>query len=386
MVKHYDKKEIFTKALKIYMSGKVFVDYIEESELFPLEIKLKRLKQSDLQNNFSIISSELISLQKVDLELIYKEFSFKNIGLQKLPISVVFQNRNALLSFIKKNKEFELFKNNFKMTLKQYPVLKELLQKKSFLVVEYSDVWSKLLMICDFFIQNPRPNIYIRELGIREIDTKFVERYKKVLDKLLSILLDSDNVDGNMSSLSNYGFEKKYYLKYPLPCVRFRILDNSQTIAGLNDMSLNIDEFKNLNPQCRDVYIVENKVTTLSFPALKNSMVIFGAGYGVEVLKDVQWLHDKNIYYWGDIDSDGFAILSQARGYFTKIKSIFMDERTMNSFLLFSVKKKTEIKKELKNLTEDEYAIFEKVQENSFRLEQERIDFNYIKMLLANRF
>ncbi|MCD6432470.1 MAG: hypothetical protein J7L21_00370, partial [Sulfurimonas sp.] len=223
----------------------------------------------------------------------------------------------------------------------------------------------------------------IRELSIKNIDTKFIEKYKKILDRLLTVLLDENSLNADIATLSNYGFEKKYYLKYPLPTIRFRILDSSQTIAGLSDISLNIDEFRHLNPVCRYIYIVENKITTLSFPPLKNSMVIFGNGYGVEVLRDVEWLKTKDIFYWGDIDSDGFAILSQVRGYFKDTVSILMDKQTKDSFKHFGVEVKSSICKELKNLTDKEKNMFDNI--GNFRLEQERIGFEYVKNSLANR-
>ncbi|MCF6309868.1 MAG: DUF2220 family protein [Sulfurimonas sp.] len=386
MMKFYDKQEIFSKALKIYTSGKVFVDFIEASELFPLELKLKKLKQSDLQSDFSSVRDERNLLQKEGLELVYKEFNFKTLGTQLLPIAVLFQDRDVFLQLIKKTQEFNRFEIYYEMIIKNFFSLKEMLYAKPFLVIEYYDIWERLFSVCNFFMLNPRPNIYVRELGIENIDTKFIEKYKKILDKLFTILLDEDSINKEIITLSNYGFEKKYYLKYPLATVRFRILDGSQTIAGLSDISLNIDEFKNLHPKCKIVYIVENKITTLSFPPLKDSMVIFGNGYGVEVLKDVNWLHNKNIFYWGDIDSDGFAILSQVRGYFENTESIFMNKQTIDEFSHFSIVAKTKIKKELKNLTADEQFVFNKVQENNFRLEQEKISFSYIKRILTNRF
>ena len=383
MAKFYDTKEIFTKALKIYASGKIFVDFMEDSGIFPLEIKLKRLKQSDLQSDYSGVRDELTLLEKEGLELTYKEFHFKSLGTQSLPTTVLFRERCQFLKFIKKSQEFDFFERDFELVVKRFPSLKKLLYVKPSLVILYHDVWEKLLSVCEFFLKKPRPNIYVRELAIKNIDTKFIEMYKKILDILFTILLDESSINNEITKLSNYGFEKKYYLKYPLPTVRFRILDSSQTIAGLSDISLNIEEFKTLKPKCKVVYIVENKITTLSFTPIKDAMVIFGNGYGVEVLKDVAWLHERQIFYWGDIDSDGFAILSQARGYFKNIVSIMMDKQTFESFKHFSVKIDISTPKVLENLTFDENLMLKSVQ--MIRLEQERIDFNYVKKVLTNR-
>ncbi|HIP02527.1 MAG TPA: hypothetical protein EYG75_03335 [Campylobacterales bacterium] len=129
--------------------------------------------------------------------------------------------------------------------------------------------------------------------------------------------------------------------------------------------------------------MIENKITFLSFFEHKDSIIIFGQGYGISVLKDCTWLKGKEIYYWGDIDTDGFAILSQIRGYFPQIHSIFMNHETIEVFKDRAVKHKNNKQVLLKNLTEEENIIYERLNQDfygeNFRLEQERIPFDFIK-------
>lgn len=380
MAKFYDKNELFKKVSKFYDSGKLFQNFIEEGELFPLTIKLKKLNQKDIQNSYSTVLNELQSLKKENIALEYKEFHFKNIGVQTLPVALCFETSDALLDYIEKEEEFRNFKELYTIIVTKYPLFRDKILEKPFLVLEYAPHWEKLFLIYNFFLQNPQPNRYIRELSIDSVDTKFIERYKKIIDTFLVLLLDKKDFKEDISSLSNYGFEKKYSLRYPQPLVRFRILDREQYIFGMSDISLPIEEFKNITLDVKNIYIVENKITTLSFPFIKDSAVIFGSGYGVEVLKNVEWLRNKNIFYWGDIDRDGFAILSQIRGYFPQIISLFMDKKTVERFDRYSIEVENSkiTKKRLDNLTQDEEEFYDSL-EDSYRLEQERLDFEYIK-------
>jgi len=381
MPKYFDKNDIVSKAYKLYQSGKVFVDYMESETMFPFVINLKRVKQSDIQSDYSTIFKESEELVKSNLDLTCKAFEFKNIGVQTLPISVHFTCREIFLSLIDKNEEFKLFVEVYEKLTCKYPQIKKILIKKPNLIIQNSTIWDELMAISDFFVNNTKPNIYIRELSIEGIDTKFIENNKKVIDILLSQILS--DFDKDITSLKEFGFEKKYYLKYPLPMLRFRILDKNLLLSGLDDLSISIEAFKKLNLTCKRVFIVENKITTLSFPKMKDAIVIFGSGYGVHLLKEVQWLHNKELYYWGDIDVDGFAILSQIRGYFPKIVSLFMNEEVVNRFGTLSViiQERTFLKK-LENLDIDEQKLYQEIQEKKFRLEQERISFDYIKETL----
>lgn len=58
-------------------------------------------------------------------------------------------------------------------------------------------------------------------------------------------------------------------------------------------------------------------------------MALFGSGYGFEPLAGAPWLRAMMIYYWGDIDTRGFAILDQLRSRFPQACSLLMDRDTL---------------------------------------------------------
>ncbi len=370
---------VIDKLKKIYAKGDIFRAYIDEKEILPIEIALKKVTQKDIQQGFSATLQESKKLKELKLPLIYKEHNFKTLGKQVLPVAVRFDNLEMYLNFIDKRVEYKRFVLDYENITTLYPALKDIFFKKPFLVLEYSDRWDRVLKIVDFLMKNRHPDIYIRELCIERVDTKFVEKHKKVLDLLLSNLLHVEP----LNSISDFAFEKKYGFKHPLSQVRFRVLDEELYILGLSDLTLTCREFEKLRLECKRVFIVENKITFLSFFDIKNSIVIFGSGYGVSVLKNATWLKDKELFYWGDIDEDGFAILSQIRGYFSHVKSIFMDEKTIDGFKELKVEHALKQKNmEIKNLTEEEMLVYRRLQNDfygkNFRLEQEKIPFDYI--------
>jgi hypothetical protein len=380
----YDLKEVKTKALKFYESPNFFISFLEEREIFPFTVKFKKIKQSDLIQNFSQISKEIEIVKKSNLPFVFESRNYKNIGIQNLPNAVEYKSREAFLKFINRELEFTQFIRDYEKIVLQYPTLKMLFMIKPKLIIEYTKDWDKLLSICDYFRAKKHINNYIRELSIVDVNTKFIEKHKSILDKLLSNILDENSFDSSITGFKDYGFERKYLLKYPLPLVRFRILDEKLKLSGVSDITLPINEFEALKIDCKTVFVVENKITTLSFPQVKNAIVLFGSGYSVGILKNVEWFRSKKIYYWGDIDRDGFAILSQVRGYFSHVKSIMMDKKSIINFKNLSVTdSKTGLyPKTLQHLTQDEEEIYQQVYETEFRLEQERIDFSYVKEIL----
>ena len=80
-----------------------------------------------------------------------------------------------------------------------------------------------------------------------------------------------------------------------------------------NDLSVTTETFARLDPGITRVFITENEINFLAFPRVADSLVIFGAGYGFEMLDAARWLQERTLHYWGDIDTHGFAILDQLR-------------------------------------------------------------------------
>ncbi len=367
-------KDLNKKLTSIYTQAQHIKAYVLE-ENFEIELKFKRLSEKEIEYNFELVRDWIESLKQTSFDVVFQKITYRSLGEQFVPKVLIFTREGFLKHLGKEN----IFKRQIQLidkSIEKFPKLKILFIQKPKLIMKYDDVWERLLLVSAYFITHPKLNIYMRELEIEGIDTKFIEVHKKVLDMILSTLLDTELV-----KLAQHGFEKRYGLKYDLPSIRFRILDEEQYILGLSDISLPLNEFMTLNISCKKVFITENKINGLSFPNINNAMVIFGLGYGVESLKDVAWLRDKKLYYWGDIDTHGFAILSQFRSYFSHTQSILMNKEMIVEYKNMATQepKDKRFMGDLKSLTFEEEELFIKLKQDFygsyFRLEQEKIGF-----------
>jgi len=236
--------------------------------------------------------------------------------------------------------------------------------------------------LCQYFKQNPKPSLYIRELPIR-VHTKFIERNQSVIKELLDILI-SEHINKEEKQ-----FEKRFNLKYAEPQIRFKVLDktiSNRFFSGLDDIAIPVSQFESLNLPIKKVLVVENKTTlytTLTLPKMNETIAIFGSGYSVYNLKNVNWFGGLELLYWGDIDAQGFEILSQFRNYFPQTQSVLMDKDTFEKFFENDKGTPTNVSTKL-NLTDKEQQLYDTLKTNNWRLEQEKISFNYVNEFFKN--
>jgi hypothetical protein len=118
-------------------------------------------------------------------------------------------------------------------------------------------------------------------------------------------------------------------------------------------------------------------------------MVIFGLGYGVDILKAVQWLREKKVVYWGDIDTHGYAMLNEVRSFLPQTRSMVMDEGTLLANRPLWSREKKPFTGSLQSLTEKEAFVFENLKANFYgenvRFEQERVPFRDVVGWLESR-
>lgn len=74
------------------------------------------------------------------------------------------------------------------------------------------------------------------------------------------------------------------------------------------------------------VIIVENKDTAIHFPEVPGGIAVEGDGFGGATAAAFPWLAQaQRLYYWGDIDAEGFEILAGYRRDGLEVTSILMD-------------------------------------------------------------
>jgi hypothetical protein len=330
---------------------------------------------SEFQQEITRINEHSKEKKGYGYSIKWRTARMKNFGTQDRPKEISFQTESDFLKYLHKEKEASEFRKNCSLILSRFPELEEWIIRYPLKVIDNQSQWKDLLNVCEYFKINPKPDLYIRELP--QPHTKFIENNKSIIRELLDILIN-DHIKPEQND-----FEKRFNLKYIEPLIRFRALDRNisrEYFSGIDDLSLPVSRFERLELPLKNVLVVENKTNlltiALTLPEQEKTIVVFGSGYKVENLKNAKWLKRVKLFYWGDIDVQGFEILSQFRGYFPHVQSILMDKATFDRYFENDKGTPGKVSKAL-NLTDEEQRLYELLKENNWRLEQEKIPAKY---------
>jgi hypothetical protein len=377
---------------RLWQRGRLLgVGVHEGAASFPLDLRLKRPTAAELGTRFDDVRAWVRRLEEESrarrgfgYDVAWSEINHRQLGRNRIPVGAFVPTKEDALRLVGKQRAAERFERLASRTREVCPELETWIGKKPLALLDHADDWERILAVVLWFRANPRPGIYLRQLDIRDVDTKFVEARRGLLTELLDAVLPPEQVDQE----ARRHFEARYGLRSKPALVRLRILDPRHHLGGLSDLSVPAAELARWSCPARRVFITENEINGLAFPAMDDALVIFGLGYSVERLDGVGWLLEKEIHYWGDIDTHGFAILDRLRARFPRARSLLMDRETLLEHRPLWVQEDAPHPGGLTRLTGEEDALLGDLLAGRLgeriRLEQERIRFGWVTQALEH--
>lgn len=234
-----------------------------------------------------------------------------------------------------------------------------------------------LLSAFEWLAQNPASGLYVRQLPVEGMDTKWLTAPRRTA--LRSLLAAHWRAAGAPVPEAQ-DFEIFAGLRTKPALLRMRLLDERDRalMHGLSDLSAPVEEIAALPLRPRIVFIFENEQSGLAMGDMPGAVLFFGLGKGVTQLEAVPWIHEAKVVYWGDADTWGLQILASVRRRFSGTKSVMMDEETLVRFHAYAVEEpKQAPEASCQDLLAEEAALWDALKSDKYgtrlRLEQERI-------------
>lgn len=215
-----------------------------------------------------------------------------------------------------------------------------------------------LLAALRWLRDHPGSGVYIRQLPIPGVDTKWVGGHRRLLEELLTGI--RGDADLGVRTV-------------PRSCA-VALCDPTLLPELPRIFSAPLEALATLPIAPPRVLILENKEGLYALPALPGVVAVHGSGYAAHELAAVPWIAESDCVYWGDLDTHGFAILDWLRSHLPQVRSVLMDLGTATDWAELAVAEPRQSSADqLPRLTANEQPAFDFVRDRHLRLEQERI-------------
>ncbi|XAS73411.1 Wadjet anti-phage system protein JetD domain-containing protein [Micrococcaceae bacterium Sec5.1] len=396
--------------------GQLLREALEPTDLYPRRRALKRPSATELRDDYAAArewAAELFaaagpySLETVDV-------GRTTIGSNQLPAVAVFDSVEDEVAFVGKSRELGRFRSLASSLVALDPALKAWALKRPLALLELGDAALTAARVALWLGDHPSPGVYVRQLSLPGVHTKFIETHRRTIDEIVGALvhaevwdtptveaLDDELLEVAESSAADDSllgrsaartpaarFAERHGFLHQPEQVRFRVLDSAIPLLGdARDITVTASAFESFRLPVSRVIITENLVNFLALPERPDTLAIFGAGYGFSSVRDAAWLHDCEVLYWGDLDTHGFRILDQLRSVHPHVSSVLMDEETLLAHRDAWSVEATPSRAVLSRLTPEEARVYEGLRAGSYgdrvRLEQELIGWEWALRRLA---
>jgi hypothetical protein len=391
-------------SLKAWNSGSLLRELLEPTGLYPRRRPLKRPTAAALLRDYAAAGAwagELFAAAgQFSLETV--EVGRSTIGSNRLPAAAVFAAAGDEIGFVGKSKDAARFMELAGGMAALDPSFRQWVLRRPLRLLDLGADALTAGRVALWLRDNPDPGVYVRQLSLPGVHTKFIENHRRVIDELAEVLVpvalpeappvggDLPDVPAEPDALLGQSaartpaarFAARHGFVHPPELVRFRMLDPAvPLLGGARDLTVTAAAFGSLRLPVASVIVTENLVNFLALPERPGSLAIYGGGYGFSSLRDAAWLRECEVLYWGDLDTHGFRILDELRAVHPHVVSVLMDEATLLEHRDVWGSEPQPSTADLTRLTEEELALYTALGNGAFgpavRLEQELIRWEW---------
>ncbi|GKW38749.1 Wadjet anti-phage system protein JetD domain-containing protein [Pectobacterium carotovorum] len=371
---------------------------------FPIQISLRPPKGNAALNNISHFQEfvdswksfcEQAAYESIQVNVRWDTVTFRSLSEQKVPAHLIIPDISSLARMLGDEEERQLrdwqsrIANIFdslsiELAKRTVHPIRSTYERELFSVLianleilsGFSDLDMQLLVkLIPQFHKGMGSGCYLRALPVIFVDTKFIEKNLGFIESFTAAIVDCSAKEmGLLSWLDCRDKPKDWLLVRPL------CKNTADFLGGLPVLRMSSETLLGFELPAKNILVIENEQSCLSLDNIPDTIAVSGGGKNVSWMR-ADWLGNKRVAYWGDIDSEGLAILSDVRSKLSTVIPLMMDSETVEAYRDRMVDEPESVAREPVALTDRELMLFRMLRHGDYgftRLEQERLPMDFV--------
>ncbi|MGI8793310.1 MAG: Wadjet anti-phage system protein JetD domain-containing protein [Acidimicrobiales bacterium] len=303
-------------------------------------------------------------------EIVYGNIGGREFGRNRIPSRVRIETYDQAWALLGVGREVAAYLKILELVAPVAPV-RTWVADKPLKAIDATDNWPALLAAYQWLDAARGSRRHLRSIDVPGVDTKFVEHHRSVLGALLGI------------SGSGSGLVRDLGLATKPEVIRMRFEPGFAGLpASVTEATFRVDEVAQLRVGVQVAIVVENETTFLSLDPPYEGVLLWGKGFDTDRVGKMRWLSGVPVWYWGDLDTHGFAILDRLRAWLPQTTSFLMDRESLLQHRERWVTEPLPTSARLDRLAAHESALYADLVGDRYgsavRLEQERLDWGWV--------
>ena len=245
---------------KKWRSGSLLTAFAEGKDWEPRGVPLRGPAVGEIGGRLAEVqgwAAEWARAGRGPLRVEYKKVGGRHVGANLIPCRAWIDGYDQAWELLGVRAEVRRFLSLAGMTAGSCPHLVPWLTRRPMQLLTLADRWDQLLATVRWIDERQSSGMYLRQIDVPGVDTKFIEQHRGVLVELLDMQLTPDRIDPGAGD-----FAGRYRFRRKPGYVRFR----SGGLSGFTELSVRTDEFGAPPPDIKRAYVIENEITYLAFP------------------------------------------------------------------------------------------------------------------------
>lgn len=371
-------EDIAAKVRRRWDDGSLLRDYAEGVALAAIDLPVRGPAASQISDDLDAVRAWIARLDAGRRDdsryaLQWASVGGRQVGRNQVPSRAVVSTYEQVWALLGVTGEVRRFDEVLRLAGSE-PAVRQWVVNRPLQALELSDELPRLFAAYAWLDQQRGSGRYLREIDVPGVDTKFAERHRPVLATMLGV------------SSTSPGFLAGLGLRAKPEFLRLRVAPSLGLPQALTEVAVRVEDVVDLAIAPRAALVIENEITYLSVDVPSDGAVIWGKGFDVDRVGRLPWLAGADVFYWGDLDTHGFAILDRMRAWLPHTRSVLMDRATLVAHRDRWGREDRPTNARLRHLLPDEESLYHDLVTDSLgervRLEQERIDWSWVRARL----